>query len=277
MRPERESTLEYWFKLADHLDDHGRDLVDKCDGTVLPVNSYTSGHVSCHVHLSFASKVRRESASTDYCAKFSRLRFRKGAEVTAKCSLHESEDLDHSGCVLEGVGRDYHVYRHPVFVHAGEIAKHGEGVEIGPSDVFMVVDSVVSLKPLDDCNVCRRDFLEPPLSGGSECFRGVADRKLNTIRFLHGTRGVEDRELVGQTVKSRHEIVNRVPQNDGASIEKPLKVGNVIDIENIIAGLRLELEPEAWSISFNRETLVDVLLQSVSVLFCPLYLEPDAI
>ncbi len=145
-------------------------------------------------------------------------------------------------------------------------------MEIGTNGMAPI-DSMVTLKPRHDCNMVRGDFSEPFSLSASERLIAVADRELDSIGLLNVPARVQEGELVSEAVERRSQVVKRVSKNERAATKNAIEIGHMIDKEDTLPGIRNDLDPETWSVAFDRERFPLILVQGVSVLFCPLYLE----
>ena len=163
-----------------------------------------------------------------------------------------------------------------MLIDVSEISELGEGVKIGP-DGLAPIDSMVTLKPLHDCNMVPGDFSEPFSLSVIERLNAVADRELDNFGIPNVPARFQEGKLVSEAVERRSQVVNRVSKNERAAIKKAFEIGHIIDEVDIVSGIRIELDPETWSIAFDRESLPLIFFQGVSVLFRPLYLEPAGV
>ncbi len=262
--------LEEWLKLADHLGDHGCDLIDHTDSTMLPIKSYMWDYVSCHVPLRLGYW-SWEIGPHDFCAEFRDARFIRAGSEHLFHHTH-SEDCQCAGRrVRDAARRNHKINRQPVFIDDRKIAELGEGVKIG---ALAPIDSMVTLKPLHDCNMVRGDFSEPFSLSASERLNAVADRELDTFGLPNVPARVPEGKLVSEMVERRSQVVKRVSKNERAATKNAIEIGHMIDEEDTLPGIRIELDSETWSVAFDRERLPFILFQGVSVLFRLIYLEP---
>ena len=120
-RTELRGTLKDWLKFADHLEDHGLDLIDRTDSTVLPLNSYIRGYVSCHVHLRFGY-LGWEFGPHDFCVDFRSARFVRSDSEHLLNHAH-TEDRNCAGRQPgDAVGGNQKINWQPVFIDVNKLA-----------------------------------------------------------------------------------------------------------------------------------------------------------
>jgi hypothetical protein len=127
----------------------------------------------------------------------------------------------------------------------------------------------------------RRDLGKTPLLEIDKFARVVGDGKLDAMGMGQRISGMQDSKLIRQSIECGDQIVDRIPKDDRTAIQKGTEVGNIRYIHAVLAeiinGIRFDLGSNSWKVGLDCEVLADVFMQGVSVLFCPLYLEPDAL
>ncbi len=137
------------------------------------------------------------------------------------------------------------------------------------------MDSVVWLKPLDDCPVVRMHFGQVPFGILFVVRKSIGDGELNRLRLLQRTPCIPDGELEGQMVERGTEIVNGIAQDKTDAAEEMAQVGHVIDVQDVLAAIRLELHPQSWAIGFDRKRVPNLAIQGIAVFLAALNLSPS--
>jgi len=120
----------------------------------------------------------------------------------------------------------------------------------------------------------RINLGQGPLSEFFKPIRGVRNRELDSIWMLDLAARVQPSQREGEIIESGNEAVNGFAEHDRAAVEKIAKLGDMHDKQDEFPGLVIELGRDFWSIAIRREGVNDVSLQAVSMIFCPIYLEP---
>src|SRR6266436_4668981 len=100
-------------------------------------------------------------------------------------------------------------------------------------DLF--VKSVISLIPLNDCDMVGVDLAEIFLRGLCEPFGLVCDRKLDVPLVTHIAIGIPDGELKYEVVEGGPKICDCVTKDKTGAIECGRQVRHVINVKDILA------------------------------------------
>lgn len=237
-----------------------------------------------------AGPITGHAGPIQFCAEFHRAHEPRSSSVRIHDERNPERVLSQFPVLMESGERDQvllgmdHWCMKAVFVSDREVAEHGERLK-PPVDI--AVDSWVRLIPFDDCLIrwCKigniAAAVQPPVlpqisaSEASEIVRVGFDRELDTLPLLLRERtAMPERELEGEVVEARTQIVDRVAEDERAAGEEFIERRHLADVYDMLARLRLILYADGWSIAYDRERVRDMPFQIIAVFASPLYLCP---
>jgi hypothetical protein len=185
---------------------------------------------------------------------------------------------------LNAVGDGSYYVWETVFVAVGKLTKQRQlmVVSTDPS-IWPPCPSKVRLKALDACDIIVAESPHvrvlvpaPTLSGGVD--RELDERSFSERKPMTGKSCFDDGKLIRQGSQRRTEAMHYVAALDAyGRQEGPQTIGYGYGPKDVMAGVRIKLGPDLWSIAFDGRILRDVAFQSISVLFSPIEFCPAAV
>src|SRR3990167_5425707 len=185
----------------------------------------------------------------------------------------------------EPAGECCYYVRQTVFVAVGDPVEDGEWVPEPHAPSDPPCPSSVRLKALDSCRIhvakeatigvllalpARLGTVEP-----SGMDREIDPPSLGSREGAANASGLGNRELVGEIVQGRPEVMDGVPYRDRGEREEVVNVWrDVGDSEHVVAAIRLVLADTTWAVGFDREVIPDLTIKFVSMLTRSIELPP---
>lgn len=218
----RYPNLDEWLKLAEHNGDGCGDLVNYGYDRSSIAERYLWENVSCHVHIRLKCSDRCPNPH-EYCAEFYPVV--KVRHLEANRLLKNPCGEEEAGrAALDPATRHHHYGRKPVLVGVRQIPEHLEGMKVQP-DGKLLVESVVWLKPLDQCDVGGVNFFEAALDGFRPIFRVANDGELGRARLVDLSVGVVQGELEHEIVQHFAEVGQDVAGGMGHPTKRGTEIG----------------------------------------------------
>jgi hypothetical protein len=180
--------------------------------------------------------------------------------------------------------RDQNWRKKPVLVHVGEFAEVPERME-SPPEGTVVAEGMVRLTCLDECLIISAQLGYPRISvlgtlGGQSLgkrLNGVIDGKLDAFLVDDVAVGIFQRELKHQEIQTGSKVVDDIADDRATTDQELGQVRHLVDVDDVLAGLTVELYSETWAITLDRERLRGISVENISVSLSPLYLCPTAV
>ncbi len=245
----QKNLLREWIELAEYPSDCRRQYFEGYGHRTLLAERYRRGEGTCHLHVSFEEPLGH-GHFRDWCAEYyPGVLDGETLERWKVRRLHEIEY--HVKGRVEIDWGEHHWYQQPVLVRVGELAQRPEQWAV----VQLV--STVWLKPLDDCVVSRINVHKRSANGARPALGVIKNRKLDPSRSpgvgSDSPCRIVQSQLPHEMIERRAKILDGVPGNESDLLQDVPEVRNATDVDNVFAGIRIELDPNSYAILFESE------------------------
>jgi hypothetical protein len=283
--------LKEWLELADDIRNKRGDAIDCGNKCPSLFEAYNRGYISCHLHLSIQERItgRRK----EYCANLNVLNpcLDRGFTCGTDIAYDTPSDYFPDSLITRQEGSDKRKAdnwnNHTVFIYAGEVSKERQFVDIFPTpSIGSPCQSVIRLQSLDDCDMFRGyvpkvslRFLNEFLFGSSLIDSRADNRELYgpSLFKTKCSALVMESELVDEVVKGTPQIVDDIPDVKADSGFEFGQIGNIADVRDALASIRIILGTDDWAVGFDREKLANIPVKGISIFFSPVKFSPTSI